>query len=171
MITNFQIPNLQREIIRKKIKYFFFNFHQLIYSSSFISWPSLKLQYFLRCPTYKIALLALKRGITRHGEIIQTREKIWVSYFLTRNPYMKFQNASLKFFWTDGPGVTLCGTKQLCFHFIDSTIPNICTHHILFISDLVGNPVDMFSDQLVLLDAIHPQYSKQLRPYQEGLSS
>ena len=32
-------------------------------------------------PTYKIALLALKRGITRQGEIIQTRKKIRVSYF------------------------------------------------------------------------------------------
>ena len=60
MITNFQSPNLQREII-----------------------------------TYKIALLALKRGITRLGEIIQTRKKIRVSYFLMRNPYMKFQNPSL----------------------------------------------------------------------------
>ena len=43
MITNFQCPNLQREIIRKKENNFFFNFHQLIYSSSSISLPSLKL--------------------------------------------------------------------------------------------------------------------------------
>ena len=37
MITNFQSPNLQREIIRKKYNNFFFNFHQLISSSSSIS--------------------------------------------------------------------------------------------------------------------------------------
>ena len=43
MITNFQSSNLQREIIRKKKNNFFLNFHQLIYSSSSISWPSLKL--------------------------------------------------------------------------------------------------------------------------------
>ena len=43
----------------------------------------------------RTALLALKRGITRQGEIIQTRKKIRVSYFLMRNPYMKFQNPSL----------------------------------------------------------------------------
>ena len=42
MITNFQSLNLQREIIRKNKK-LFLNFHQLIYSSSSISWPSLKL--------------------------------------------------------------------------------------------------------------------------------
>ena len=41
--TNFQSPNLQREIIRKKYNNFSFNFHQLIYSSSSISWLSLKL--------------------------------------------------------------------------------------------------------------------------------
>ena len=43
MITNFQSPNLQREIIEKNKITFFLNFHQLIYSSSSISWPSLKL--------------------------------------------------------------------------------------------------------------------------------
>ena len=38
MITNFQSQNLQREIIReKKNNKLFFNFHQLIYSSSYIS--------------------------------------------------------------------------------------------------------------------------------------
>ena len=42
MITNFQSPNLQREIIQKKYKSFILNFHQLIYSSSSISKPSLK---------------------------------------------------------------------------------------------------------------------------------
>ena len=34
MNTNFQSPNLQREIIRKKLNYFLLNFHQLIYSLS-----------------------------------------------------------------------------------------------------------------------------------------
>ena len=43
IITNFQCPNLQREIIRKKIISLFLNFHQVIYSSSSISSPSLKL--------------------------------------------------------------------------------------------------------------------------------
>ena len=43
MITNFQSPNLQREIIQKNIITFFLNFHQLIYSSFSISLPSLKL--------------------------------------------------------------------------------------------------------------------------------
>ena len=43
MITNFQSPNLQREIIRKKYNNFFLNFHQLMYSSSSISWQRLKL--------------------------------------------------------------------------------------------------------------------------------
>ena len=37
MNTNFQGPNLQREIIKKKYNNFFLNFHQLIYSSSSIS--------------------------------------------------------------------------------------------------------------------------------------
>ena len=41
MITNFQSPNLQREIIKKNK--LFLNFHQLIYSLSSISRPSLKL--------------------------------------------------------------------------------------------------------------------------------
>ena len=36
MITSFQSPNLQREMIKKK-QLFFFDFHQLIYSSSSIS--------------------------------------------------------------------------------------------------------------------------------------
>ena len=31
MITNFQSPNLQREIIQKKLNNFFSDFHQLIY--------------------------------------------------------------------------------------------------------------------------------------------
>ena len=43
MNTDFQSPNLQREIIRKKYNNFFLNFHQLIYSLSSISRPSLKL--------------------------------------------------------------------------------------------------------------------------------
>ena len=43
MITNFQSPNLQREIIRKNNITFFLNFNQLIYSSSSISRPRLKL--------------------------------------------------------------------------------------------------------------------------------
>ena len=38
-----QSPNLQREIIRKKLNNFFLNFHQLICSSSSTSSPSLKL--------------------------------------------------------------------------------------------------------------------------------
>ena len=37
MNSNFQSPNLQREIIRKKYNNFFLNFHQMIYSSSSIS--------------------------------------------------------------------------------------------------------------------------------------
>ena len=41
MITNFQSPNLQREIIRKKQQHFFY---QLVYSSSSISRQSFKLQ-------------------------------------------------------------------------------------------------------------------------------
>ena len=43
MITNFQSPNLQREIIQKKKKTFVFNFHKLIYLFSSISRPTLKL--------------------------------------------------------------------------------------------------------------------------------
>ena len=43
MITNFQSSNLQREIIRKKLNNFSLNFHQLIYSSTSMSLPSLKL--------------------------------------------------------------------------------------------------------------------------------
>ena len=38
----------------EKIKYFFFNFHQLIYSSSSVSWPSLKL---LAAIVFKISWL------------------------------------------------------------------------------------------------------------------
>ena len=41
--TNFQSPNLQSEIIKKKKKTFFLDFHQLSYSLSSISSPSLKL--------------------------------------------------------------------------------------------------------------------------------
>ena len=101
MITNFQSPNLQREIIRKKIKSLFFKFSLIdlliiLYQQTKFEAPSC--YSFLRYPTYKISLLAHKRGITRQGEIIQTRKKIRVSYFLTRNPCMKFQNPSFKFF-------------------------------------------------------------------------
>ena len=100
-MTNFQSPNLQREIIRKKQNNFFFNFSPIdlliiLYQQTKFEAPIC--YSFLRYPTYKIALLALKRGITHQGEIIQTRKKIRVCYFLTRNPYMKFQNLSLNFF-------------------------------------------------------------------------
>ena len=84
----------------KKIKLLFFKFSPIdlliiLYQQTKFEVPSC--YSFLRYPTYKIALLALKRGITWQGEIIQTRKKIQVSYFLTRNPYMKFQNPSLNF--------------------------------------------------------------------------
>ena len=95
MINNFQSPNLQRVIFRKKYNYFVLNFHQLIYSSSSISRPSLK---FLAVIGFEISYLqncTLSPCITRQGEIIQTRKKIRVSYFFMRNPYMKFQNPSL----------------------------------------------------------------------------
>ena len=54
MITNFQSPNLQREIIQKKYNSFILNFHQLIYSSSSISKPSLK---FLAIIVFEISYL------------------------------------------------------------------------------------------------------------------
>ena len=54
MITNFQSPNLQREIIRKQYNNFFLNFHQLIYLSSSISRPSLK---FLAVIIFEISYL------------------------------------------------------------------------------------------------------------------
>ena len=88
MITNFQSPNLQREIIQKKNKITFFKFSQLIYSSSSISRPSLKFLaviLFLRYPTYKIALLAFKGACSARG-VNSDKKKIRVSYFLTRNP-------------------------------------------------------------------------------------
>ena len=42
LITSFQCPNLQRAIAKKKT-FFFEKVYQVIYSSPFISWPSLKL--------------------------------------------------------------------------------------------------------------------------------
>ena len=54
MITNFQSPTLRREIIRKKKITFFLNFHPWIYSSSSISRPSLK---FLGVIVFEISLL------------------------------------------------------------------------------------------------------------------
>ena len=56
MITNFQSPNLQREIIREKKNNFFLNFHQLIFSSSYISRPSLK---FLAVIVFEISWLQI----------------------------------------------------------------------------------------------------------------
>ena len=44
MNTNFQSPNLQREIIRKKYNNFFLNFHRLINSTSSILYQLTKFE-------------------------------------------------------------------------------------------------------------------------------
>ena len=48
-----------------------------------------------------ILLWPFKRDITPQREIIQTKIKKQVSYFLMRNPFMKFRNFIL-IFWTEG---------------------------------------------------------------------
>ena len=74
--------------------------HQVIYSSSSISWPSLKplavilyeISYLQNC-----TLTPYKGHNSARGDN-SDKKKIRVSYFLMRNPYMKFQNPSFKFF-------------------------------------------------------------------------
>ena len=68
MNTKFQSPNLQREIILKKINNFFFNFHQLIYSSSSISWPSLKL---LAVIVFEISWLQIFKVLIFKGRLFK----------------------------------------------------------------------------------------------------
>ena len=139
MITSFQSPNLQREIIRKKKKKkLFFKFSSIdlliiFYQQTKFETPSC--YSFLRYPTYMIALLALKRGITRQGEIIQTRKKIRVSYYLTRNPYMKFKNPSLNFFErTDERTHARTSRKQYASHFFKVGGIMMLSHYLLLLT-------------------------------------
>ena len=147
-----------------KIRWFFFNFNQVIYSLSPISWPSFKplaemlfeipcWQDFilifskghntrkgdnsdkkkygsaifprgihtwnfknLACTVHKIwhasdFILIFQRGITPEREITWTRNKMCVSYFSMRNPYMKFQNPSVHGSWRTA-GCTHTRTTQ-----------------------------------------------------------
>ena len=64
MITNFQSPNLQREIIQKKIKYFFFKFSPIdlliiLYQLTKFEAPSC---YSLRYHDYKFSKSKSAKG-------------------------------------------------------------------------------------------------------------
>ena len=88
LVSDFQCPNLQREIARKKNNKKVSPFNPLII---LVKPANCKFE----APSYNsfwdISFYPFKRGKTPQMEIIQTK-KIQVSYFLMRNPFMKFQN-------------------------------------------------------------------------------
>ena len=102
LAESLKCPNFQRAITLEKFDRIYSKVNQVICSSSPISWPSLKLlaQIHLerRYLADKTSLIICQRGITPEREsitpereITRTRNKIQVSYFSIRNPYMNFK--------------------------------------------------------------------------------
>ena len=72
------------------------NINQAIYSLVLINIPNITTlaEILLRYLAYTIVILFNQRGITKKLEITWTRKK-WLSYFLTTNQHMKFQDPSM----------------------------------------------------------------------------
>ena len=80
MDTNFQSPNLQREIIRKKIKYFFFKFSQIdlliiLYQLTKFEAPS--------CYSFRDIMITHFQSPNLQREIIRKKNKITFSKIFT----------------------------------------------------------------------------------------
>ena len=93
----FKMPKVSKGHNSGKRRWILKKFIQVIYSSSPISWPSFKPlpQILFEISCWQDFMLIFHIGITSEREITRTREKIRVSYFSMRNPYMKFQNPSI----------------------------------------------------------------------------